>query len=269
MDFVASSSSSSSSKKHEVFLSFRGEDTRRSFTSHLYKSLCDEGIETFIDYDELQKGDDISQSLKQAIEDSSLSVIVFSETYASSKWCLIELIHILRCKEKEGQLVVPIFYQVDPSHVRHQSGAYEKAFEQHLKENPDKVDEWRKALSKTANLGGWDSSKSRDDAVLVQNIVNDIITKLNHGSTSALANIVGIDESCDVVGIDKNCDVVGIDKNCDVVESLLEGFSSIGIWGMGGIGKTTMAKVVFAKLYSQFDSCCFLEILEERQKNTV
>ncbi|KAI9073915.1 hypothetical protein K1719_044127 [Acacia pycnantha] len=247
MDFVASSSSSSSSKKHEVFLSFRGEDTRRSFTSHLYKSLCDEGIETFIDYDELQKGDDISQSFKQAIEDSSLSVIVFSETYASSKWCLIELIHILRCKEKEGQLVVPIFYQVDPSHVRHQSGAYEKAFEQHLKENPDKVDEWRKALSKTANLGGLDSSKYRDDAVLVQNIVNDIITKLNHGSTSALANIVGIDESCDVVGIDKNCDVVGIDKNCDVIESLLEGFSSIGIWGMGGIGKTTMAKLNYLK----------------------
>ncbi|KAI9071238.1 hypothetical protein K1719_046801 [Acacia pycnantha] len=247
MGVAASSSSSSSSKKHEVFLSFRGEDTRRSFTSHLHRALCLEGIETFIDY-ELPKGDDISQSLIQAIEDSSLSVIVFSENYASSKWCLNELIEILRCKEEKGQLVVPIFYEVDPSHVRHQMGAYEEAFAQHLKKNPHKVDKWRKALFETASLSGWHSCNCRDEAELIQNIVSDIIQKLNHGSSSALANIVGIDE------------------NCDAIESLLEGSSIVGIWGMGGIGKTTMAKVVFAKLRPQFDTCYFLESLREESE---
>ncbi|KAI9119925.1 hypothetical protein K1719_009314 [Acacia pycnantha] len=188
MAFVASSSSSSS-KKHEVFLSFRGEDTRRSFTSHLYTALCYEGIETFID-NELQKGDGISQALIQAIEDSSLSVIVFSENYASSKWCLDELIHILRCKKQQSQQVVPIFYEVDPSHVRHQREAYAKAFAQHLKENPDKVDGWRKALLETASLAGWDSRNYRDDAELIQNIVSDIIKKLNHGSSIATSWII-------------------------------------------------------------------------------
>ncbi|KAI9070915.1 hypothetical protein K1719_047116 [Acacia pycnantha] len=203
--------SSSSSKKYEVFMSFRGEDTRRSFTSHLHTALCLKGIETFIDY-ELPKGDDISQSLFQAIQDSSLSLIVFSENYASSKWCLNELIEILRCKEEKGQLVVPIFYKVDPSPVRHQRGAYEEAFAQHLKKNPHKVDKWRKALLKTASLAGWHSCNCRDEAELIQNIVSDILKKLNHGSSSALTNIVGID------------------KNCDAIEFLLEGFSTIGIW---------------------------------------
>ena len=160
MGFAASSSSCLSSKKYEVFLSFRGEDTRRSFTSHLHTAFCLKRIETFIDY-EIPKGDDISQSLIQAIEDSSLSVIIFSENYASSNWCLNELVEILRCKDQKGQLVVPIFYQVDPSHVRHQRGAYEEAFAQHLKKNPDKVDERRKALFETASLAGWHSCNCR------------------------------------------------------------------------------------------------------------
>ncbi|KAK4255806.1 hypothetical protein QN277_008754 [Acacia crassicarpa] len=240
--------SSSSSKKHEVFLSFRGEDTRRSFTSYLHEALRLKGIEVFID-DELPKGDDISQSLVQAIQDSSLSVIVFSKNYASSKWCLNELIEILRCKEEQGQLVVPVFYKVDPSHVRHQRGAYEEAFAQHLKKNPDKVDEWRKALFETASLAGWHSCNYRNEAELIQNIVSDIIKKLHHGSSSALANIVGIDKNCDAI-----------------IEFLLKDVSTVGIWGMGGIGKTTMAKAVFAKFRSQFDSCCFLENLREESK---
>ncbi|KAK4269171.1 hypothetical protein QN277_022363 [Acacia crassicarpa] len=161
MGVVASSSSSSSSlKKYEVFLSFRGEETRRSFTNHLHTALCLKGIETFIDY-ELPKGDDISQSLTQAIQDSSLSVIVFSKNYASSKWCLNELIEILHCKQHQKQYVIPIFYNVDPSHVRHQRGTYEKAFEEHLKKHPDKVDKWRQALLETGKLAGWHSSNFR------------------------------------------------------------------------------------------------------------
>ncbi|KAK4269159.1 hypothetical protein QN277_022351 [Acacia crassicarpa] len=178
--------SSSSSKKYEVFLSFRGEDAGRSFTSHLYTALCEKGIETFVGY-ELPKGDDISKSLIQAIEDSSMYLIVFSENYASSKRCLNELIEILRCNKEKRRCVVPIFYQVDPSEVRHQSGAYGEAFAQHLNINPEKVDEWRKALSETASLVGWHSRNYRDESELIQNIVSHIIELLKHWSSSALA----------------------------------------------------------------------------------
>nr|KYP45814.1 TMV resistance protein N [Cajanus cajan] len=113
---VASSSNSSSmvsSKKYEVFLSFRGEDTRMNFTSHLHEALKKKEVETFIDY-ELRKGDEISPALIQAIENSLVSIVILSPNYASSKWCLEELNKILECRKKQGQMVIPVFYNVDP-----------------------------------------------------------------------------------------------------------------------------------------------------------
>ena len=65
---------------YDVFLSFRGEDTRNGFTSHLHQALCDKGINTFIDND-LHRGEEISQELVRAIESSMISVIVFSEHF--------------------------------------------------------------------------------------------------------------------------------------------------------------------------------------------
>lgn len=148
-------------EKYDVFLSFRGEDTRENFTSHLYDALCRKKIETYIDY-KLERGDEISLALLKAIQGSRLSIIIFSENYASSPWCLDELVHILRCKEKSSQLVVPIFYHIDPSCVRKQRGSYEIALSV-LEErfNKKKVNQWRNALTAAANLSGWDSLVTR------------------------------------------------------------------------------------------------------------
>ena len=95
-------------KNYDVFLSFRGEDTRRNFTSHLYDALSRKKIKTFIDNNELQKGDEISPALIKAIKESHASIVIFSENYASSKWCLNELKQILECK-KYKELSYSIF----------------------------------------------------------------------------------------------------------------------------------------------------------------
>ncbi|CAL9028628.1 unnamed protein product [Prunus brigantina] len=125
----ASSSSAPFTKswKYHVFLSFRGFDTRSNFTSHLYSNLRLQGINTFMDDDELRRGEEISNTLLTAIEDSKISVVVFSKNYASSKWCLDELVKILDCKESNQQLVIPVFYKVNPSDVRNHRGSFEDA----------------------------------------------------------------------------------------------------------------------------------------------
>ena len=152
----ASSSSSTHRWDYDVFLSFQGEDTRNNFTGHLYKALCDQGFDTFID-DSLQKGEEISMELVKAIESSMISIVIFSKKFASSTWCLNELVKIFECRSN-GQLVYPIFYKVSPSEIRKQDGEFGIALAEHeekFKDDREKVQRWRKTLTEAANLSGF------------------------------------------------------------------------------------------------------------------
>jgi deoxyribodipyrimidine photolyase len=150
------SSSSISQCAYDVFLSFRGEDTRKAFTAHLYEALRRNGINTFFD-DKLRSGDEISPALIKAIEESEISIIVLSKNYASSRWCLDELMKILECKKTRRQQVLPLFYHVDPSEVRNQTNSFGKAFaeiKERFKDDEMKVHRWKIALTEVANLSG-------------------------------------------------------------------------------------------------------------------
>src|ERR1044072_5503081 len=111
---MSSSSTPLFLKQYDVFISFRGEDTRENFTRDLYSALKKEKILTYIDY-KLERGDDIWPALVDAIKDSRVSIVVFSERYATSKWCLQELVQIMECRRYEGQIVLPVFYKTYPT----------------------------------------------------------------------------------------------------------------------------------------------------------
>lgn len=135
--------SSSSYSLWDVFLSFAGKDTRKNFISHLYRALDEEGIETFMDDPELRKGEEISSGLLKAIHGSKMFVVVISENYASSSWCLNELVEILDCKRTKGRVVIPVFCYIDPSIVRYQKGSFGEALERHKNRQPlDLVEKW-------------------------------------------------------------------------------------------------------------------------------
>jgi hypothetical protein len=158
MAFHGASSSSSfvSQWAYDAFLSFRGEDTRKTFTAHLYAALCRNGINTFMD-DKLRSGEEISPTLVKAIEESEISIIVLSKNYASSRWCLDELMKILECRKTRGQHILPLFYHVDPSEVRNQTNSVGEAFaelEERFKNDEMKVHGWKTALTQVANLSG-------------------------------------------------------------------------------------------------------------------
>jgi hypothetical protein len=154
-------------KKYDVFISFRGDDTRVGFTSHLHAALKRSYLETYIDY-RIEKGNQVWAELVEAIKDSTMFLVVFSENYASSTWCLNELVEIMECRNKnveDNVVVIPMFYQIEPSHVRKQTGSYGTALAKHREQgskNDDKMmQNWMSALSQAANLSGFHSATYR------------------------------------------------------------------------------------------------------------
>ena len=153
---MASTSSSSIQKsfKYDVFLSFRGGDTRNNFVGHLYEALQRNSIETYKDDKKIEQGKPIKDQLIKSIEDSRFYIIVFSKTYASSSWCLDELVKIMECKKTTEQNVYPVFFDVEPTEVRKQSGAVKEAFAEH--EKKEAAGKWREAMKEASNLAGWE-----------------------------------------------------------------------------------------------------------------
>ncbi|XP_016701050.1 disease resistance-like protein DSC1 [Gossypium hirsutum] len=254
--YSLTSSSSSCQVKHQVFLSFRGEDTRLNFTSHLLKALKDTGLNVFFDEEKLEKGEQLSPALSQGIAASNLSILVLSKDYASSKSCLAELSAIMDRKHTQGHIVLPIFYHVDPSHVRNIGGSFTTSFEEHeSKRLVDEVKGWKAVFAEVGKLKGWHiggGKFDRPETEYIEDIVKYVIKKLMSSKSGHVYE-----------------ELVGIDYQKDAILRLIEQerYRVIGLWGMGGIGKTTLADVVHKEMSPKFKSHCFLQNVSEKIKN--
>ncbi|KAG2668392.1 hypothetical protein I3760_15G158100 [Carya illinoinensis] len=252
MASFSSSFSVTSPWLYDVFLSFRGEDTRDTFTAHLNHALMEKGIHTFIDEDEVKRGDEISPVLLQAIEDSKISIIVFSENYTSSTWCLDELLKILECKKSRQQLVLPVFYRVNPSDIRHQGGSFGKALTEHAKKlNGDmKLQMWKAALREVANLSG-DHLTNGNEAKFIEGIVQDISRFIESDSYLPVAKYP--------TGLNFQLrDIMNLHLSLGTNDVRM-----VGILGLGGIGKTSLAKAIWNSIAYRFKASCFLEIVSD------
>ncbi|GJU78753.1 NB-ARC domains-containing protein [Tanacetum coccineum] len=192
---------------------------------HLFNDFKRKGIHAFRDDNELPKGEEISPHLYKAIEESRFLIVVFSKDYASSSWCLRELVKILECKQTEHPKheVRTIFYDVKPDVVRSQTESYEEAFRNHEVSHSADVGIWKKALSMAADLSGYDLQDMTNgyESKFIDRISKDILLKLYK-------------------------------------------VNRIGICGISGIGKTTLAKAIYNLMYVHFEESFFCEDVKQQ-----
>ncbi|XP_030969726.1 TMV resistance protein N-like [Quercus lobata] len=242
--FSSSSYSSSSCPqwKYHVFLSFCGVDTRKNFTDHLYTALKQKGIITFRDDEKLERRKYISPELLKAIEES--------------KWCLTELAKTFECMKKTKLTVLPVFYHVDPSDVRNQSGTLAESFVKHEEDtrvNTEDVQVWKDALKDLAHISGW-HLHDRHESIIIQKIIGRIFSELYHKLPCVSEDLVGMD-SCVEEMLDS------------YIGEGLGGVRFVGICGMGGMGKTTLALEIYRRTFGNFEARSFIANIREETKN--
>nr|XP_043623666.1 disease resistance protein RPV1-like [Erigeron canadensis] len=250
-------------KSYDVFISFRGADTRNNFTDHLYNALVEANITTFLDEEEIETGEDLKPELVNAIKSSRVSIIVLSKNYATSTWCLDELALILHQRLISDHIVIPIFYHVEPTDVRKQQNSFGDAIASHKQRmeaetNAEKrsqwtkkMDRWIKALTQVASLKGK-GVKDRREAEFIREIVANIHRIIGGHLTHTLPLLFGMEDSIDFIS---SWLTDGSSHTSDILT----------IIGMGGIGKTSLAKYVHGSYCHLFKkSSSFIESIGEK-----
>ncbi|KAF8013848.1 hypothetical protein BT93_I1646 [Corymbia citriodora subsp. variegata] len=250
-----SSSASIPQWKYDVFVSFRGEDIRKTFVGHLFRALKQAGIYHFRDNDKKETGNFIESKLFDAIRNSRVALVVFTTNYAESRWCLNELVEILECnrrfRDHQGHVVLPIFYDVEPGDVRKQSRQFGDGFGRCLATHTDDllVQRWRDALKEAGNLSGWhlNDDANGDQSNFIELIVRHLLTVSPRAiSPHFVKNAIGVDSF--------------VEEVISSLEIRSEGdVRVIGIWGIKGIGKTTVAKVICDHVIREFEGVSLLE----------
>ncbi|KAJ9552021.1 LOW QUALITY PROTEIN: hypothetical protein OSB04_016066 [Centaurea solstitialis] len=234
---MASTSSSSiiasPSANYDIFLSFRGEDTRHSFTDHLYDALNRAGISTFRDDDEIDRGEELKPEIEKAIIASKGSIVVLSKSYANSTWCLDELWLILERRREFDHFVLPVFYHVEPSHVRKQDDTFKIEVKASSKWTDDNVKRWREALTKVAELS---------ETEFLKEIIAKIYYKVGRKIVNLPRNLIGMNA-----------------RDKDINSWLQSNVKVLAICGMGGSGKTTFAKYIVSSKCQHFEIISVVE----------
>lgn len=197
--------------RYNVFISHRGPDSKKTLASHLYHRLDGLGLRPFLDREVLQKGRKLDIQIEKAIANAYVHIVIFSETYGESEWCMKELEEMVKTK----RTIIPVFYNVESSDLLAENHDGERIYSRALRilkeatERPrfpdlftrlynrlvkgvrseptvpryesSTIENWSKAIFEVAGkrVGFNLTDYNGDEGVLLDNVVDDVVNKFN------------------------------------------------------------------------------------------
>ncbi|KAH9288756.1 hypothetical protein KI387_032873, partial [Taxus chinensis] len=247
---------------YDVFINHRGPNVKYTLASSIYRILNGMTLTVFLDSEELDLGNFLPREIEAVTRRALLHIAIFSPKYAESPWCLAELSFML----KTGTPIVPVFYYVDPADLRwvdKGKGGYAPAFFQHEEKGrytPEMLQDWKKALYEVSFYCGHIITNKAEEWRVLKNIVNDVLREVKHVPLVVAKHPVGLEETV------KDFEMTALQSTQLGHESV----KIVGIWGMGGSGKTTLAKQIYNDKCASMERSSFLfDVRDAAGKNVL
>ncbi|XP_048590798.1 disease resistance protein RPP2A-like isoform X2 [Brassica napus] len=206
--------------------------------SYIFNELCVRGFAP-LRYDIKKSAVTENQKL---LHISRVGIIIFSMNFAHSRDCLDGFVAVMDHLKANDLVLIPVFFKVSVSTVRGQSGSFGKAFTR-LRNSvkASEVLKWREAMIELTSIIGY-AYKKGDEVILAKNIVRDVCLPLSS---------------------ETNMKLRGTRLSLESILSLLNRSQPsspqiVGLWGMAGIGKTTITRDFFRTQAERYDVCYFL-----------